>query len=437
MKVVKISYPGLVFLIIICLYSDAFAQKASEVNMQTVIVIETKQARFDAFLNSVSRQSGVVFSFSSTKIAADKILTLIPGKQTLGTFLNQLKAKTGLNYKIVGTHIIFLDKQTAAVTNQPAKVISNPATKPAAAKSLSGADQTPRLASSFTKVQPLAAEDRKQPAEVVTTRSASHEIIDSIQLRKKNDTLAAQEKQISDSMLINDSDSTRGSNIDSGYLVSADTTGIYRSAPNAGGGSPGNVFRDSEAKIERTESKVIWFIGAEISRITGFENQNETFQATGVGGVARMENLVGRKFALTAELSFRNFTGKYTYTHFSGSPGDTTAGSPKDTTIENFAIAPLLFGLKYYYTKKFYLSAEIGLALKASSATRTKLALSPSLGVLLPTGKYNNIDLSVRFTHIVTGYGTPESNGLENGGYGFVSIRAAYGIGGKRFRKGS
>ena len=437
MKVVKIIYSALLFLIITCLYSEALAQKASEVNMNTVIVIETKQARFDAFLNSVSRQSGVVFSFSTTKIAADKILTLVPGKQTLGTFLNQLKAKTGLSYKIVGTHIIFLDNQTAAVTNQPAAAISKSATKPAAAKSLSGVDQTQRLNSSFTTVQPLASEERKQSAEVVTTGSVSDEMIDSIQLRKKNDTLAAQEKQISDSMLINHTDSIRGRNIDSGYFVNGDTTTLHRSATNARDASPGNVFRDSEGKTERTESKVIWFIGAEISRITGFENQNETFQATGVGGVVKMENIVSKKFALTAELSFRNFTGKYTYTRFSSSPGDTTSGSPKDTTIDNFAMVPLLFGLKYYYAKKFYLSAEIGLAFKASSATRTKLALSPSLGVLLPTGKYNNIDLSLRFTHIVTGYGTPESNGLENGGYGFLSIRAAYGIGGKRLSKRS
>ena len=148
-----------------------------------------------------------------------------------------------------------------------------------------------------------------------------------------------------------------------------------------------------------------------------------------------MENAFSKKFSWTAGLSFVNFAGKYTYTRFSNTSGDTTTGSPKDTTINNFAIAPLLVGLKYYFTSTFYLSAEMGLALKGSSATRTKLALAPSLGVLLPTGSYNSIDLSLSFTHIVTGFGTPESNGLENGGYGFVSLRAAYGLCSRGFRK--
>ena len=437
MKVVRISYPAVVFLIIICSCLETFAQNAAEVNMKAVIVIETKQARFDAFLNSVSRQSGVVFSFSTTKIAADKILTLIPGRQTLEDFLSQLKAKTGLNYKIVGTHIIFLDKQPAPAKNQSAKTISKSATKPAAAKPLSGADQLQRLSSSSMKVQALALEERKQSLGPATAGSVSDERTDSIQSLKKEDTLPSGEELMINSIHMNHSDSISGKKTNNGDSVNMDTAKINRSAINAGNTSPGNDFRNSQGKTERKESKVIWFIGAEISRITGFENQNETFQATGVGGVVKMENIVGKKFALTADLSFRNFTGKYTYTRFSSSPGDTTAGSPKDTTIDNFALAPLLFGLKYYYAKKFYVSAEIGLAFKASSATRTKLALSPSLGVLLPTGSYNHIDVSVRFTHIVTGYGIPESNGLENGGYGFIAIRAAYGIGGKRFRKGS
>ena len=201
---------------------------------------------------------------------------------------------------------------------------------------------------------------------------------------------------------------------------------------NGGERRPGQV---PKGKTERVESKVIWFLGGQISRITGFENRNETFKATGYGLGIKMENKFSKKFSWTAGISYDNFNGKYTYTRFSNRPGDTSMNSPKDTTIDNFAIAPLLFGLKYYFAKKIYLSTEIGLALKASGATRTKLALAPSVGVLLPTGSRNSIDISLRFTHIVTGFGIPESNGLENGGYGFVSIRAAYGFGGRGFRK--
>ena len=297
MKVVSAMYRGFVFLIITCLFSEAFAQNAAEVNMKTMIIIEKKEARFDAFLNSVSRQSGVVFSFSTTKIAADKVLTLIPGKQTLETFLTQLKTKTRLDYKIVGTHIIFLDKRPAAATDQTAKAFSKAATKPAAVKPSSGADQTQRLHSPSKKVQPLASEDRKQSVGAVPTKSASDEMIDSIQLLKKNDTLAPGDELMIGSILMNHPDSTPGKNINNGYHVSADTTRINHSASNAGSSSMGGGFRDSKVKAERIESKVIWFVGAEISRITGFENQNETFQATGLGAVIKMENVISTKFS--------------------------------------------------------------------------------------------------------------------------------------------
>src|SRR5215207_6195253 len=128
MKAASIICRSFVFLIATSLVSEVFPQNAPQVNMETMITVEKKEARFDVFLNSVSRQSGVVFSFSTTKIAADKILTLITGRQTLETFLNQLKAKTGLDYKIVGTHIIFLDKHPAPAS-QSTRTTSKPVNK--------------------------------------------------------------------------------------------------------------------------------------------------------------------------------------------------------------------------------------------------------------------------------------------------------------------
>lgn len=433
MKAVSIICHSFVFLIATSLVSEAFPQNAPQVNMETMITVEKKEARFDVFLNSVSRQSGVVFSFSTTKIAADKILTLITGRQTLETFLNQLKAKTGLDYKIVGTHIIFLDKHPAPVASQSTRTTSKPVNKTSAVKLSSKGGQTQTINSAATKIQPLNSGENKQSLERITNETASEEKMDSNRLLQKNYTLAHKNVAV-DSVLMNPADSLPIKSIDTGSFNKTDTGAIRRVVVRGDDNTAGNSLRSSNGKAERTESKVIWFMDAQISRITGFENQNETFRAIGLGAGIKMESSISKKFSWTVGLSFDNFMGNYTYTRFSGSPGDTTAGSPKDTTIDNFAIAPLLLGLKFYY-KKFYLSAEMGLAFKASSATRTKLALAPSIGVLLPSGSHNSIDISLRFTHIVTGYGIPESNGLENGGYGFLSIRVAYGIGGSRFRK--
>ena len=436
MKAVSIIYRSFIFLIVTCLVSETFAQNAPDVNMKTMITIEKKEARFDAFLNSVSRQSGVVFSFSTTRIAADKILTLTPGQQTLETFLNQLKGKTGLDYKIVGTHIIFLDKHPAPVATQSTRTISRSVNKTSSVKPLSKGKQTQTISSADTKIPAVNSGENKQAPERIANEAGPKEKTDSTRLLQKDDTLAQKQDITIDSVLMNAADSLSAKKIDTSSSKETDTGAIGRTVVNGGNNSPGNSLRASNGRAERTESKTIWFIGAQISRITGFENQNETFSATGLGAVIKMENSISKKFSWTVGLGFDNFMGSYTYTRFSGSPGDTTAGTPKDTTIDNFAIAPLLMGLKFYY-RKFYLSAEMGLAFKASSATRTKLALAPSIGVLLPSGSNNSIDISLRFTHIVAGYGIPESNGLENGGYGFLSIRAAYGIGGSRFKKRS
>ena len=70
---------------------------------------------------------------------------------------------------------------------------------------------------------------------------------------------------------------------------------------------------------------------------------------------------------------------------------------------------------------------RVGPALKASRGT-TKLALSPSAGMLFPLKNTGSVDLALRFTHIVRGYGPLESNTLQNGGYSYLSLRIAYGF---------
>ena len=170
--------------------------------------------------------------------------------------------------------------------------------------------------------------------------------------------------------------------------------------------------------------KLQWSIGAQISRVVNVKKKNDVFDATGLGINLKMERAISQKFKFTAGVNFDYFFGRYTSTIYRGGGGD--------TTVNRFAIAPVFVGAKYCVRNNFYLSAEIGPALKASSITRTKLALAPSIGMLLPLANHHFLDIGLRYTHIVKGYGIPESISLQNGGYGFVSIRASYGTSGKR-----
>ncbi len=166
-------------------------------------------------------------------------------------------------------------------------------------------------------------------------------------------------------------------------------------------------YKKADTEIGLNFSKPSYFKGAETSNAIGFGLD-----------VKREWNFTSR-FSFTADAGFNYFQGDYTYYKF--------MGSPKDTVIKNFSIVPVLAGLKYYFAGNFYLSGEAGIVIKASRNAGTRLALVPSAGWMLPLGN-SKIDLGIRLTNIISGYGTPESSGLKNGGYGFWSLRAAYGF---------
>jgi hypothetical protein len=91
----------------------ASAQNISAVNMKTRVKIAGKFIRFDSLIEKISKQTAVKFSFNTNKVAPGKVIELKPGEQTLEEILLQIKTRTGIYYKIIGSHIILLDKPPA------------------------------------------------------------------------------------------------------------------------------------------------------------------------------------------------------------------------------------------------------------------------------------------------------------------------------------
>lgn len=413
MKVAKITYWFFIFQFLFTQLDHG--QTASEVNMKTIVTIDKSQSRFDDLLNSVSAQAGVVFSFSTKKISSNKLLKLNPGTQTLETFLNQIKNSTGFYYKIVGKHIIFLDRQPPVT--KKSSINNN-------AKSTDSKAQTPAIQLKERRLQPLSS----VPASAHRTtnispkdsfsRVDSTSEIDREKGLQERDTLVAKPATAPDSVYsaLHDSIQQKNNHSIPNSQKSSDTSKTFlRSTDSTALPS----LTASKRKQERTPSKLKWFAGGEVSMITNAENRSEKLKATGFGFGIKMEKTFSRRFSWTLGAHLNYFTGTYTYTSFT---------SGRDSTVTNFAFVPVLLGLKYYPLKKWYVSFETGALVKASRMIRTKLMVAPSAGVLLPLKNSSSIDVGIRYAHVVRGFATLETPGLHAGGYGFLSVRVAYGI---------
>lgn len=111
-------------------------------------------------------------------------------------------------------------------------------------------------------------------------------------------------------------------------------------------------------------------------------------------------------------------TGSIGYSYFDGSI------ESFDDKVSDFAVIPILAGLKYYAWNNYYASLEVGAGIKAHQNGATKLPIVPAVGMMIPVaGK--QLDLGIRFYTIKTGFGTPEAHLLNKGGYSFLGARLA------------
>ncbi len=417
MKVVKLLNRFFILVALLHCVNPGTAQITSRVDMKTMVEIKKELSRFDELLNSISRQAPVVFSFSSKKIASDKMLKVRTGRQSLNDVLKQINSSTGLYYKVVGNHIIFQDKQhvpagaTAPGTNSRTVRNSTPSRR------LSPKSQELKKLSPSSKIDPPDTVKNNRPADFTVGESRIKTAANGRDTLYSEDNTARNftDQESLDSIRDNEQQS-----VPQIKKVFGTDTSANKPVSSINGGSSSVI--SSRSKRERTTSKLTWFPGAELLFTTNAENRSQKLKATGIGIGIKMERHFSSSFSWTVAAHFNYFKGKFSYTSFTGA---------RDTSVNNFASIPIFAGLKYYPILPLYLSFEMGPSIKASSKTTTKLAVTPSAGVLLPLRNGNVVDLGIKYTHVVRGFATPETPGLQAGGYGILSFRLAYGM--KRF----
>jgi len=84
------------------------------------ISVQTGSMRVDSLLNIFSKQTGIEFSFNSRKISPSRIIIVKKGTCTLEEWLALLKQTVGINYIVLGDHIILVDHRSSAKQTLPA-----------------------------------------------------------------------------------------------------------------------------------------------------------------------------------------------------------------------------------------------------------------------------------------------------------------------------
>ncbi|NLR63157.1 hypothetical protein HGH92_02450 [Chitinophaga varians] len=109
------------------------------------------------------------------------------------------------------------------------------------------------------------------------------------------------------------------------------------------------------------------------------------------------------------------------YEHFSTNLYDPWA----HVNVTTFNLMPVMAGMRYYPWPFLYGGVSTGIVIKGSEHVRSRLAIAPAVGYLLPAGK-GKIDMGLQLMGIPQGMGISEQNVLERGGYSYLSLRVAY-----------
>lgn len=144
--------------------------------LSKTIIVPGKEVRIDSLVNMLNNQTGIEFSFNSNKISPSKKIAVPRSYQTLSQWLITLKTKMGIDHKVIGSHIILVDKkQSPVVTKKTSRTVS-PGQKPGTknAKVSSAQSGKKHMASAVSTV--------KQPEKNVTGLPDSAAATDTITL---------------------------------------------------------------------------------------------------------------------------------------------------------------------------------------------------------------------------------------------------------------
>ncbi|MBC9908859.1 hypothetical protein [Chitinophaga varians] len=97
--------------------------QSSAVNLRKNITISATEMPLDKLLKTVGQQTGARFSLNTRKFPPSRLIHLHKKTQPLGELLEDIRKETGINYRLLGGHIIFIDappvKQTAPAHAAP------------------------------------------------------------------------------------------------------------------------------------------------------------------------------------------------------------------------------------------------------------------------------------------------------------------------------
>ncbi len=94
--------------------------QGQHIDLTKSIKIPESNIRLRSLFKEISDQSVAVFSYDSRKINDNRVIKLKPGVIKLSDLLRTIETQTGLNYRIIGNHIILNKKKI--VSSQPSGV---------------------------------------------------------------------------------------------------------------------------------------------------------------------------------------------------------------------------------------------------------------------------------------------------------------------------
>ena len=100
---------------IILLTGQLYAQQYN----QAVVKISQTPIDITTLAKTIAKQTGLEYSLNMQNASLKKQIKLKQGNLHLSEILKQIQQQAGLNYKIIGDHIIFMDFQPAGTTKSP------------------------------------------------------------------------------------------------------------------------------------------------------------------------------------------------------------------------------------------------------------------------------------------------------------------------------
>jgi len=112
-------------MVAVLLVKVAAAQHGKEI----IHITTTSATDITGLAKNIAAQPGLKYSLNMQNASLRKKITLRPGNYTLSQVLEQVKKQAALQYKILGTHILFIDYSAAVTRSKPL-----PATVPSKVK---------------------------------------------------------------------------------------------------------------------------------------------------------------------------------------------------------------------------------------------------------------------------------------------------------------